>query len=133
MKLYIRENFAKFLNLHNSGERERGIMPDGIRLLLQNTLDTHDFTPANNQLGVPLSHPVHISELFTPNSLKPTKMDLKYTVKGLSKLLLFNAYAKAQTENFRDYVIAEAKKYPYPMKENLTTVREFLTELFFFK
>ena len=102
-------------------------MPDGLRLLLLNTLGTHDFTPANNQLGVPLSHPVHISDLFTPNSLKPTKMNLNYTVKGLSKLLLFNAYAKAQTENFRDYVIQEAKKYPYPMKEHLNTVRQFLT------
>ena len=97
-------------------------MPDGLSLLLLNTLDTDDFTPANNQMGVPLSHPVHISELFMPHSLKPTKMDLKYNVAGLSKLLLFNAYAKAQTENFRDYVINEAKKYPYPMKENIPKV-----------
>ena len=97
-------------------------MSDGLSLLLRNTLDTDDFTPGNNQLGIPLSHPVHISELFTQHSLKPTKMDLNYTVAGLSKLLLFNSYAKAQTEHFRDYVIEEAKKYPYPMKENLPKV-----------
>ena len=53
---------------------------------------------------------------------KPTKINLNYTVTGLSKLLLFNAYAKTQSENFNTYIIEEAMKYPYPKKGNLIEV-----------
>ena len=100
-------------------------MPDGLSLLILNALNIDDFmtfAPARNQVGVPLSHPIHISELFTPHSLKPTQMALNYTVAGLAKLLLFNAYVSTQTENFNEYVTKEAMKYPYPMKASLPKV-----------
>ena len=108
--------------LSTTGERERGIMLEGLRLLLLNTLNNDDYKAENEHIGVPLSHPIHISELFTPHSQKPTKINLNYTVTGLSKLLLFNAYAKTQSENFNTYIIEEAMKYPYPKKGNLIEV-----------
>ena len=105
-----------------TGERERGIMTEGLSLLLLNTLND-DYNAMNEQIGVPLSHPIHISELFTPHSQKPTKMDMNYTVTGLSKLLLFNAYAQTQSENVNSYISGEAMKYPYPRKASLPEVR----------
>ena len=98
-------------------------MPEGLKHLLLNTLND-EYNAESAEIGVPLSHPIHIAELFTPNSKKPTKIDVNYTVAGLSKLLLFNAYAKAQSQNFDSYIIAEATKYPYPKKANLPEVWE---------
>ena len=63
------------------------------------------------------SHPIHIADLFTPNATKTTNVHVNYTVEGLSKLLLFNAYAKAKSENAADFVVEEAKKYPYTLKK----------------
>ena len=97
-------------------------MPEGLRLLLLNTLNNDDYKAENEQIGVPLSHPIHIGELFTPHAQKPTKIDVNYTVTGLSKLLLFKAYAQTQTENITAYVIEEAMKYPYPRRANLPEV-----------
>ena len=104
-------------------------MPEGLKHLLLNTLND-EYDTDTQQIGVPLSHPIHIAELFTPNSKKPTKIDLNYTVAGLSKLLLFNAYAKAQSENFSSYIRREAMKYPYPKKADLPQVCEvsYITE-----
>ena len=65
-------------------------------------------------LNVTLAHPIHIAELFTPYSEEPTTATQGYTVAGLSKLLLFNAYASSHSTNFTNLVQAEAKKYPYP-------------------
>ena len=104
-------------------------MPEGLKHLLLNTLND-EYNAESTEIGVPLSHPIHIAELFTPNSKKPTKIDVNYTVAGLSKLLLFNAYARAQSENFSSYIRREAMKYPYPKKADLPKVREvsFITE-----
>ena len=55
--------------------------------------------------------------MFTPNATKPTNIHVNYTVEGLSKLLLFNAYTKTKSENAADFIIEEAKKYPYTLKE----------------
>ena len=63
------------------------------------------------------SHPIHIADLFTPNAPNPTNVHVDYSVEGLSKLLLFNAFAKAKSENVADLVLEEAKKYPYNLKE----------------
>ena len=104
-----------------TGERERGIMSAGLNFLLLNTLNDN-YNGNNEQIGVPLSHPIHISELFTPHSQKPSKMDMNYTVTGLSKLLLFNAYAQTQSENVNSYISGEALKYPYPRKASLPEV-----------
>ena len=98
-------------------------MPVGLKHLLLNTLN-EEYNAETQQIGVPLSHPIHIAELFTANSKKPTKIDVNYTVAGLSKLLLFNAYARAQSQNFNSYIITEATKYPYPKKANLPAVWE---------
>ena len=51
------------------------------------------------------------------NAHNPTNIHIPYTVEGLSKLLLFNAYAKANSENIADLVMQEAKKYPYTLKK----------------
>ena len=98
-------------------------MSKGLSLLLLNTLKD-DYKATNDQIGVPLSHPIHISELFTPNSQKPTKIDVNYTVTGLSKLLLFNAFAQSQSENISSFIREEAMKYPYPKKTSLPEVWE---------
>ena len=42
---------------------------------------------------------------------------MNYTVEGLAKLLLFNSYSKAKSENVDELVVEEAKKYPYNRKE----------------
>lgn len=97
-------------------------MPEGLKHLLLNTLNDEYNDAESAEIGVPLSHPIHIAELFTPNSKKPTKIDVNYTVAGLSKLLLFNAYARAQLQNFSSYISREAMKYPYPKKVDLPEV-----------
>ena len=51
------------------------------------------------------------------NAPNPTNIHVPYTVEGVSKLLLFNAYAKANSENIADLVMQEAKKYPYTLKK----------------
>ena len=61
----------------------------------------------------PLSHPINIAELFTPYGVEATNVTLNYTEAGLSKLLVFNAYARAHSHNFTDFITREAKKYPY--------------------
>ena len=105
------------------GRAPHVILTEGLRLLLLNAMKTGLGNSENKGSGIPLSHPIHISELFTPHSHKPTKMKLNYTVSGLSKLLVFNAYVRAQTENLTEYVNTEARKYPYPLKANLNKVR----------
>ena len=90
-----------------------GILPDGLDLIIQNTIDPLHLNKASNNVGVPLSHPIHIQDLFTPYGLMPTNMTLSYTVAGLSKLLLFNSYARAQSKNITEYINMEAMKYPY--------------------
>ena len=67
---------------------------------------------------MPLSHPIHIQDLFTPYGLMPTNMVLNYTVKGLSKLLVFNSYARAQSKNITEFITMEAMKYPYTKEFN---------------
>ena len=42
---------------------------------------------------------------------------MNYTIEGLAKLLLFNAYSRAKSENVDELVVEEAKKYPYNRKE----------------
>lgn len=63
------------------------------------------------------SHPIHIADLFTPNTPNPTNVQVDYNVEGLAKLLLFNAYAKSKSGNVADFVMEEAKKYPYTLKK----------------
>ena len=63
------------------------------------------------------SHPIHIADLFTLNASNPTNIRVNYNVEGLSKLLLFNAYAKSKSENLADFVMEEAKKYGYILKK----------------
>ena len=96
-------------------------MSEGLRLLLLNIFND-DYNPNDEEIGVPLSHPIHIAELFTPNSQKPTKINLNYTVTGLAKLLLFNAYAQTQSENINSYISEEAMKYPYSRRANMPEV-----------
>ena len=73
------------------------------------------------------SHPIHIADLFTPNAPNPTNVHVDYSVEGLSKLLLFNAYAKARSENVPEFILQEARKYPpYTLKEE-REVRNFKT------
>ena len=67
-------------------------------------------------MHVPLSHPIHISELFIPNSQTATQIKFQYTEVGLAKLLLFSTFIRAQLQNETDYIATEAKKYPYTMK-----------------
>ena len=96
-------------------------MPEGFRLLLQNV----DLDPINIEdvgVGVPLSHPIHISELFTPYAIKPSNILIRYNVKGLAKLLLFNDYARANSKNFTKFVLEEAKKYNYTIKPRMSKV-----------
>ena len=64
-------------------------------------------------------HPIHISDLFTPYAQSPTNVKVDYTVEGLTKLLLFNAYTKAKTDNVDDFFIEEAEKYPYTLKKEM--------------
>ena len=63
------------------------------------------------------SHPIHTADLFTPNAPNPTNVHVDYSVEGLSKLLLFNAFAKAKSENVADLVMEEARRYPYTLKK----------------
>ena len=64
-------------------------------------------------------HPIHISDLFTPYAESPTNVKVDYRVEGLTKLLLFNAYTKAKTDNVADFVTNEAEKYPYTLKKEI--------------
>ena len=89
---------------------------DGLDLLIQNTINTDKNNIERGDMDEPLTHPIHIAELFTPYGVEPTNITLNYTVAGLSKLLLFNAYARARSNNFTEIVHAEAQKYPYPRK-----------------
>ena len=89
---------------------------DGLNLLLLNIFNSGQDEIQNEKNGVPLSHPIHIAELFNPNGLTPTNITVNYTLTGLSKLLLFNDFARAQATNVTDVVISEARKYPYPQK-----------------
>ena len=67
-------------------------------------------------------HPIHISDLFTPNAQSPTNVQADYTVDGLAKLLLFNAYTKAKSDNASDFIMDEARKYPYTKKEEIEVI-----------
>ena len=102
------------------------ILPEGLEELFLNTMKTGLENVKVKESGIPLSHPIHISELFSPNSVKPTRIDLNYTVSGLAKLLVFNAYANAQTENVSEYVNLEARKYPYTLKSHSKQVLSLL-------
>ena len=62
------------------------------------------------------------------NRPQPTDIALNYTVRGLSKLLVFNAFAGAQSNNAIQYVAEEARKYPYPIRDDLEKVRKTLFE-----
>ena len=93
--------------------------PEGLRQLLLNTMDI-ELNGLRGQVGrVPLSHPIHISELFTPNAKRPTNLTVDYSVHGLAKLLIFNAFAQTQSNNVTDFTIREAMKYPYLIKDDL--------------
>ena len=99
------------------------MLPEGLRLLLRN-VDLVPFNVEDIGMGIPLSHPIHISELFTPYAIKPSDIPIRYNVKGLAKLLLFNDYARAHSENFFDLVLEEANKYNYTMKPHLSKVSQ---------
>ena len=75
------------------------------------------------------THPIHVADLFTPNATRPTRIDMKPTVDGLSKLLLFNAFTKAKKENAIDLAVKEAKKYPYSLKEETVVRKSFQCKL----
>ena len=86
----------------------------GLDHLILITMGSNYSNIQKEYLNVTLAHPIHIAELFTPYSEEPTTATQGYTVAGLSKLLLFNAYARSHSTNFTNLVQAEAKKYPYP-------------------
>lgn len=72
------------------------------------------------------THPIHIADLFTANAPNPTNIQVDYSVEGLSKLLLFNAYAKARSEQVTELIMQEARKYPYNLKQQ-SEVRKLKT------
>ena len=109
-------------------------MTGGFRLLLRNVDLVLLEDPRVNALedigmGLPLSHPIHISELFTPYAIKPTDIPIGYNVKGLAKLLLFNDYARAQSKDFTEFVLEEAMRYNYTKKPHLSKVSQILMHL----
>ena len=53
-----------------------------------------DMIWANKTLGVPLSHPINIAQLFIPYALYPTDITYDFKVPGLAKLLHFSNFVK---------------------------------------
>ena len=75
-----------------------------------------------NALGVQNSHPIQIAKLFNP-SMPDISMqhNLKYTISGLAKLLLFEHFVRAHSNgNASAYVAAESIKFPYAPKKKIT-------------
>ena len=93
-----------------------------MKVHLQETLSEAEFNNFTN------THPVYIADLFTANAPNPTNIQVDYSVEGLSKLLLFNAYAKARSEEVTEFILQETRKYPYTLKQQ-SEVRKLKTYL----
>ena len=68
---------------------------------------------------VPLSHPLHISDIFIKHAKKPAAIKFKYTEAGLAKLLLLSTFIRMQAQSKMDFIATELSNYPYTIKKKL--------------